>query len=199
MNHRIPLLVLGLVIACLPTGDVFAHKVIIFAWAEENTVYTQSKFSGGKKVVNGTVEARDDLGNLVSKGKTNKMGEYSFSVEKLGPLHIVLNAGMGHRAEWSLTTKDFSDLATGTETELKDERAQSPEIEEIKSSSDIRTERGQLESMIEQTLDKKLQPIHKMLVQQQEERVTLRDVLGGIGYIIGLIGLAAYIRYRKSG
>ena len=31
-----------------------------------------------------------------------------------------------------------------------------------------------------------------------ENRISLSDILGGIGYIIGLVGLAAYMQYRRK-
>ena len=36
-----------------------------------------------------------------------------------------------------------------------------------------------------------------MLTESAENGTTMRDIIGGIGYIIGLVGLAAYLRYRK--
>jgi len=41
----------------------WAHKVTIFAWVEGDTVYTQSKFSGGRKAKGATVVVYDKEGN----------------------------------------------------------------------------------------------------------------------------------------
>ena len=35
---------------------VLAHKVIIFAWVEGDTVFTESKFAGGKRAVGAQVQ-----------------------------------------------------------------------------------------------------------------------------------------------
>ena len=37
----------------------------------------------------------------------------------------------------------------------------------------------------------------RTLAEMQEQKVRLTDVLGGIGYIIGLVGVAAYFK-RKT-
>ena len=37
-----------------------------------------------------------------------------------------------------------------------------------------------------------------MVAELRQTGPTLTDVLGGIGYIIGLVGLAAYVRYRRK-
>jgi nickel transport protein len=38
-----------------------------------------------------------------------------------------------------------------------------------------------------------------MLAERQDSGPTLRDVLGGLGYVLGLMGLAAYIHFRRRG
>jgi nickel transport protein len=55
-----------------------------------------------------------------------------------------------------------------------------------------------IDKALEKALDKKLAPILRMLAEMQEQKVRLTDVLGGIGYIIGLVGMAAYFK-RKPG
>jgi nickel transport protein len=49
---------------------------------------------------------------------------------------------------------------------------------------------------IEKALDKKLAPVVRMLAEMQEQKVRLIDVLGGLGYIFGLVGVAAYFKRR---
>jgi nickel transport protein len=49
---------------------------------------------------------------------------------------------------------------------------------------------------IEKALDKKLAPIMRMLAEMQEQKVRLTDVLGGLGYIFGLVGVAAYFKRK---
>jgi nickel transport protein len=55
-----------------------------------------------------------------------------------------------------------------------------------------------IDKALEKALDKKLAPIMRTLAEMQEQKVRLTDVLGGIGYIIGLVGMAAYFK-RKPG
>jgi nickel transport protein len=55
-----------------------------------------------------------------------------------------------------------------------------------------------IDKALDKALDKKLAPILRMLAEMQEQKVRLTDVLGGIGYIIGLVGMAAYFK-RKPG
>ena len=53
-----------------------------------------------------------------------------------------------------------------------------------------------IDQAIEKALDKKLAPVLRMLAEMHEQKVRLTDVLGGIGYIIGLVGVAAYFKRK---
>jgi nickel transport protein len=53
--------------------------------------------------------------------------------------------------------------------------------------------------VIEKALDKKLAPIMRTLAEMQEQKIRLTDVLGGLGYIFGLVGVAAYFKCKKEG
>jgi nickel transport protein len=59
----------------------------------------------------------------------------------------------------------------------------------------------ELKKYLEDMLEAKLAPVRQMLgrilAAQQDESPRLRDIIGGIGWIIGLLGLAAYMRNRK--
>ena len=84
-----------------------AHKVTIFAWVEGDTVHTQSKFSGGKKAQNATVVVYDTRGNRLLEGKTDKNGEFSFTPPIKTGLKVVLEASMGHAAQWTIPEEEI--------------------------------------------------------------------------------------------
>ena len=104
---RIPAFLIFLVSSFLVVGSASAHKVMIFAWVEGDTIYTESKLSGGKKVKEGDVIVYDLQGNRLLEGKTNEQGEFSFKIPKKTSLKIVLQAGMGHRGEWKLPVEEM--------------------------------------------------------------------------------------------
>jgi len=89
-------------ILCFRTGPSNAHGVYVFAWVAGDTVYVESKFSGGKKVNSGKIIVTDPRGAELLSGTTNDQGEFSFKVPKRTELKIVLLAGAGHRAEWTI-------------------------------------------------------------------------------------------------
>ena len=107
MNIRVLLKVcwvIGILIAAVPAS---AHRVNVFAWVEGDTVSVECKFSDGTKVHQGVIRVLDSAGKELLKGKTNDKGEFSFKVPKIDDLKVVLEAGMGHRAEWPISKQDL--------------------------------------------------------------------------------------------
>jgi nickel transport protein len=197
-----------LVLVCLTAiflalpSPVFAHKVSLFAWVEGDMVYTQSKFFGGKKLKNAHVDVFDASGNRLIEAETNEIGEFSFRAPVKAEMKIVVSAGMGHQAVWKLKASDFESISNDAPlTEAASSQETSRDRPPI-SHTEIQppppgVTSDEIRVIVEKVLDKKLVPILKML-SESGDRTSMGDILGGIGYIIGLAGLAAYVSSRKK-
>ena len=193
----------------MPCIDAGAHNVTVFAWVDGNTVFVESKFSGGRRAKNAPVEVYDSSGNLLITDVTDQQGGYSFTVPSKNGLRIVVLAGMGHKGEWIIPA---ADLAESASTDAKPplaaggsqpagELALNPSA--AADSPPASTEPAgptavDIEKAVEKALDKKLAPVMKILAESRKTGPDLRDILGGLGYIVGLVGLAAYLSYRRS-
>jgi nickel transport protein len=109
-------LFLAVCLFCFRIEPVDAHRVNLFAWVEGDTVYVESKFSGGKKVKTGKIIVTDLEGSELLTGTTSENGEFSFKVPKKTELKIVLVAGTGHRAEWTIPASEIEMPAPGKKT-----------------------------------------------------------------------------------
>ncbi len=170
---------------------VFAHKVNIFAYVEGDRIYTESYFNDGKKCIDSKIEVFDKQGDKLLEGLTDEEGEFSFEVSpEDGDLKIVLTAGMGHRAEYSISADELSGAAGLIKEELeKPVSVVSPEV----SSLDL----NEIRSLIEDALDKKLEPIMREIKKSKTDKISPTEIIGGIGYIIGIFGIIAYFLSRK--
>jgi nickel transport protein len=187
-----------LVVSFFLPGDAGAHRVNIFAWVEGDTVLVECKYPDGREVYEGVIRVLDSAGKELLNGKTNTKGEFSFKAPKQDDLTIVLEAGMGHRADWPLSKQDLApagESAVPSAPAPKTE-APSPAAKESAPGAASPLPAG-IDQAIEKALDKKLAPVMRMLAEMREQKVRLTDVLGGIGYIIGLVGVAAYFK-RKT-
>jgi nickel transport protein len=126
-----------------------AHGVNLFAWVKGDTIFVESKFSGGKKVNAGKIIVTDPQGNELVKGTTNGQGEFSFKIPKKTELKIALLAGTGHRAEWVIAVSEI----------------EMPAAEKM--------------------------PI-------PEKSPTVKDIMIGIGCILGLVAITLIFKNRKK-
>ena len=119
----------------------------------------------------------------------------------------MLIAGQGHRAEWTIPASEMEGLSFGTdatgttETTMQSQKQTivselSGEVKLVSSTPVLRLQ--DVEAVIETVLDRKLKPVTMMLAEAHHESPTVRDILGGIGYILGLAGIAAYVHSRKK-
>jgi nickel transport protein len=187
----------------------FAHKVSIFAWVEDDTVYTRSKFSKGKRVKNSPVIVFDSDGNKLLEGKTDENGEFSFKITKQSALKVVLKASMGHMAEWKIPFEEINPEAVSNnskpESDIKNSYETSSRSQTINSDTDLSAlseshgiSRQEIKKLIDESLDKKLSPIMNMLADSYGGGPSLTEIIGGIGYIFGLMGVAMYFTSRKK-
>lgn len=190
--------------------SAFGHNVTIFAWVEGDTVFTQSKFSGGRKAQDSSVVVYDTEGNLLLEGKTDEKGEFAFKVPKKTGLKIVLKASMGHLAEWVIPVEEIiaaaRERSSGTQetpppSAAKEPPPRSPALKPGRSEpapAPVYLQPQELQKMIDESLDRKIAPIVNMLASLNDRGPGLTEIIGGIGYICGLVGVALYVANRKK-
>ena len=171
--------------------SVRAHKVYIYAWVDGDRVFTESFFPDGRKAVHSQIEVFDEHGNKLLTGKTDSQGMFSFPLPPKKELKIVLRYPGGHRAEFDLKVEEEPVREGGhggmhTENHLPGARGPCIGEEEIRV-------------LVEEVLDEKLKPIKERLSVSQGRGPGITEILGGIGYIIGLMGVAIYFTHRKKG
>jgi nickel transport protein len=194
-----PYLILIFIFLIIIMMDVstFAHKVNIFAYVEGDKVYTESYFNDGKKCINSKIEVFDNRGNMLLESLTNEEGMFSFEIPSEnvidGDLKVVLTASMGHRAEYIIPANELRG-----DTGLMKEKIEEPAsaVSPEGSSLDLK----EILSLIEGALDEKLKPIMeemREIKKSQKDRISPTEIIGGIGYIIGIFGIIAYFLNRK--
>ncbi|HUV50680.1 MAG TPA: hypothetical protein VMW78_06645 [Anaerolineae bacterium] len=206
----IPFLYLSLLILLITfaAAPAFAHKVTIFAWVEGDTIYTQSKFSKGRKAKGSLVTLSDMEGNKLLEGTTNEKGECSFKIPQKTGLKVVLKASMGHMAEWKIPVEEIaasqasqnktpeaciiSDITSPSNLSGSEADAKQP----IPGPTSLQKE--EIRRLIDESLDQKLSPIINMLADSQDQDPGISEVMGGIGYIFGLVGVALYFTNRRK-
>ncbi len=204
---QITLPLLFIILSSLPGH---AHKVRIFAWEESGIIKTEVKFSGGRPAKNAQIRVISirDKKELLT-GITDSNGMFSFPIPDTAKknhynLEISVNSGDGHKNSWLLNAADYLQItenthqqqpASSSPTSLQAAQQAPPEQQK---STVVVVDHEQLSQIIEAALDRKLGPIKRSLAEQQDNQPSLQDILGGIGYILGLAGIAAYFKSQKK-
>jgi nickel transport protein len=151
-------------------------------------------FPGGKKSQDSLVEVFNSAGTKLLEGRTNKKGEFSFKISERTDLKIVLTSSMGHKNDFTLFAGDLGgsgSLPSSVPAKKHDHWVG----ESVPVSNDIH----QLEAIIDEALDRKLAPVIKLIRDTRKEGPSITEIVGGIGYIVGLFGLVMYLKSRKNG
>jgi nickel transport protein len=204
-------IVLSILLLCLVIHTpANAHKVNVFAYAEAGTIIGETSFSGGRPAQNAEISVQDrTTGAVLLQTRSDSQGAFSFPVpdrartERLDLL-IVAGAGEGHRNEWLLTAEDYlpgePDTALGGQSPAAIERQASVAIDlpqqQIAAPPDWSEE--QLQQIIETAVEKQVAPLKRLVLETRQSGPGLRDILGGIGYIVGIFGVIALIKSQKG-
>jgi nickel transport protein len=113
---------------------------------------------------------------------------------------------MGHMAAWKIPVEEI----TGSQSEsnilatVEEVTATSPSSSEsikiageVSEPSTMELRKKEIQEIIDTSLDKKLRPITEMLADSMECGPGITEIMGGIGYILGLVGVALYFANRK--
>jgi nickel transport protein len=172
-----------------------AHKIKVFATVEGETINGYAYLSGGARVKNAAVRilAADDT--LLGETVTDPAGSFRFQTKNPVDHRIIVDAGSGHVAEFTvkaseLARPDSSSLVTPTITVANKPFSQSTQETTMPSAT-------HLQAVVDKAVARQLRPLREQLDAYQAE-VRWRDVLGGLGYILGIAGIAFYFLGRRQ-
>jgi nickel transport protein len=151
-----------------------AHDLKLFASRIGDRIEGRVYFVGGDPALV-TVRIEPSTGAAPVSVTTGSDGRFSAIVEPADWYRLVANVGDGHATETSVGGAAPPPAAGGSGGAM-------PTVDA-----------GELEAIVA----RQLEPLREQLAAA-EERVRLRDILGGLGYVVGLAGLAAWISSRRA-
>jgi len=177
MNTRIAIILMMMAVFLGP-ADALAHKVNVYAWHEGGEAHAEAYFADGMKCKGCKVEVIDPAsGKLLLEGKTDGEGQFTFGTTGGDAVKVVVNAGPGHRGEYVLAREDAAAPET-TATEAVNGTALTVDTDAQRKIDDLTAELKR--------------------VREEASRPGLAEILGGIGWIVGILGIAAYLKSRKA-
>ena len=203
-----------LLLICAPSA-VQAHKVNIFAYVEGDTIFTESYFSDGSPCKDSLVQVFGPDGGELLQGRTDEKGIFLFGIPQRTDLRIVMTAGMGHKAEYRMPVSELPDMADQKMAERipsvvpqdisekgKAEKIADQNVRDVSGqpvvSVDLELIRSVVEDAVDRAMERKMKPLIHAVAKAQSNRISLTEIIGGIGYIFGIMGLILYFKKKEK-
>jgi nickel transport protein len=200
-------MLVALALATLPAA---AHKLQVFAFADGARIEGSAYFAGGAKAQGATIKVEDADGRVLAELTPGPDGGFSYVAQTPMDHVIVADSGDGHRAEWRVTAPELAGGFPSAATEPV-ERSSPPASANRSTDPPIHSDPLPLSftqsagapsapadlAMIERAVARQVLPLREELRAAQDQ-ARLHDIMGGIGYILGLVGIVLWWRARRT-
>jgi nickel transport protein len=183
-------------------ATVFAHKLNVFATAQGTTIEGHVYFPGDIPARNTVVIVRDPSGHELDRMEPDAQGKFKF-IARSRIDHIITAelADGSHGGKYTVRASELPDsLSGGSSAPPKDAvpEASAAAKDTAVGSDSIASPGNDLSSLNAQVaaLGRQLESLRQQL-DQSEQQTRFRDILGGIGYILGLAGIGLYLKARR--
>ncbi len=183
--------VLALLLAALPLQAALAHKIKVFATAEGRTIEGYVYFPGGGRGRNLQVLFLGPDGARLGETATDADGRFRYEAASAVDHRMVVDSGDGHRGEYVVSAAELGGAPPAGAGAAPATAAARNAPEAPAGTAD-----AALEQLVDRAVARHVRPLREQL-EAYEEKVRLHDVLGGLGWILGLFGLAAWLHARR--
>lgn len=203
MTKPVQSIVLTLLIVVLVAGvaapPALAHKVILSAYAAGDVIEGELGFSNGDMAVDTVVQVFDPDGNTLGETRTDADGFFVFTPTRAVPHVFKADLGAGHVAAVTLAVDDLPASVTRgagavSEASLTAAPGAIPSDGTVLPVAALPPD---LREMIAEAVRNEMRPLRQEIIAYKEKN-DLQTVLGGIGYILGLFGLAFFLLARRQ-
>ncbi|MDO5537866.1 MAG: hypothetical protein Q4F72_10110 [Desulfovibrionaceae bacterium] len=212
-------LVCALCLLLAAADGASAHRVNIFAWVAGGAIETESAFSSGGPARSSRVSVLDAAsGSPLAEGVTDSQGRLRIAITEAmlaAPKGVILrlDAGEGHQASWPVEASELAmsgsqepmdevrrEFAEDSEEARRTSTAVTPEIGQQGDDDVIITDaelKAVVKAALEEEMSRQLEPMRRELAMLRNPEPGLREIAGGIGWLVGLAGMAAFAMSRR--
>lgn len=191
-----------------------AHTLRLFASVEGAQIIGYGYFNGSNRAMQVPFTVTGPDGEPLYSGVTDDQGQFAFTATRRIDHRIRINSGDGHAADFTVSAAELPDRlesGSGTPQHLetpptlgkdrdrsRDQENESP----CAVSSPVRA--GAVAPLsappllVDEAIARQIRPLREQL-DSYHNTIWWHDVMGGIGYIIGIAGLAYGLGQHKAG
>lgn len=204
-----------------------AHKVSVFAYVDGPNLVIDAFYSKSNKVNGGKITVKSAAtGEVYQQATTDENGALTLpvpakAIAAKADLRVLLVAGEGHQNDVLVHASEYAGLTapaaaapaaapaaatTGTKPAPKLSAApSSPAASPAAAPSaapaaqlDEATLTRIVNQAVEQAVESRMAPVKRLLLESAQKGPGPTEIIGGIGYIVGLFGLAAFFSARRK-
>lgn len=191
------------IVAMMP-GAAEAHGFKVFAVVEGGAIKGTAYFSGASRARGARIVVYGPDNAVLGESLTDDNGSFAIPVGPQVNHRIVAESGDGHTAEFVIRASEIAPQGAGpipadksSPVDIKEPLLPAAAAETAAhSAAPAPASSAQLEAAVEAVVARHVTPLREQL-DAYEDRVRWHDVLGGVGYIFGLTGIAAYVLARR--
>lgn len=180
-------------------SPALGHRLNVFAWLEGANIIVKCNFGSNRPALNADVKVFEDVNHrLIIQGTTNRQGEFIFPlpIPLESGLLIEADAGHGHKGEWKM---GISELDSKTAAPAGAPAKSQPVLPDMSvSASPASTGTGISREELKDILTQSLAPLSRQIADLHSGSPGISEIIGGIGWIMGLAGLTFYFIARKK-
>ncbi|HIJ79461.1 MAG: hypothetical protein OEY01_11425 [Desulfobulbaceae bacterium] len=174
-------------------SSVLAHKVKLFAAVKGEKIEGFGYYPGGGKYMSSPITVFAPTDQQATTIHSKEDGSFSYTPSKRCDHLFVIATQDGHRAEFRVAAASLpATLPAAEAAQIASPPPQAPQLNSPPPAAP-----AELQQMIDQAVARHIVPLQEDIARY-EQRVRLHDIIGGIGYIVGLFGLGAFVLGRKK-
>lgn len=173
----------ALAFLCSATGAE-AHRLEVYASAAGSRVEGRAYYPPDQPAVGAEVEVRGPDGRVLHTTKADADGRFAFEARFLCDHEILVDADGLHLARHVLPVGELS-----------------PSLPPLAGSSlppSGPSPPSDLDRKLDAAIARQLRPLREQ-IDRLETSTRLRDLIGGVGYLVGIAGLIAFLKRKETG
>lgn len=172
---RLPLAA-RLALVVLVAIDAYGHRINLLVLPEGARAMGHAYYADGTPASGASIAVHDVSGTVLAQLQTDAEGHFEFTPGGSGTFTFVVETDDGHRAEAAVA---LGAADTSTVPQPQPAAAMRPGDE------------------IERAVQRAIAPM-RLQLDAYEQKTRFRDILGGMGYIVGVVGLLAWWKSRRG-
>ncbi|MFP4173377.1 MAG: hypothetical protein ACLFV4_10745 [Candidatus Hydrogenedentota bacterium] len=189
------LAVLGAGLSAAPVAE--AHALRVFATVDGDQITGYAYWVGGERLSEATVRVLDADGELLGEAQTDAEGEFHYHPEARQDHVLEIALPDGHRGTFTVAAAELpGTLPPGPDEENAAQDDEETDAGEAETAAAM--DEDALRPLLQDTVSQPIRQLREDLDALSEQR-RVQDILGGMGYIVGVFGIMAFARQWFGG